>query len=482
MVTERDKVALTRTARQLTSYRAALVAISSIEKSMIVSENINRCVRLNIQMIRLQAACMEAERKFFNALRDLDQRMKIYIVMKLVDRDSDGRVNLRELAIAFHKMDRTKAFAKSVEDANNAIKKSDIDGDGMLNLEEFESFMNEFLGALGCSFDELCFLLIQWLAFNETGEDIIREALEDNHIIGINQTNLTDFEDEVMETRAALLFQSLDFDGSGKVKLIDVFKRLYNISKTINEPIRTLLFMIEDSKTRILDYSEFTTLILNISAATPTHIQFNGVADAMTFAGATPESINMKEVEDMINTLCMDKVKKEKIPKSIQSDGISPLCYSRIQKLFHLYDENELGCIEADRAVNCIRKLEGISEEIDNVIAETTSNVIQLNLKHGYHLNDEEYTNMICSMASALGINTNDLVSFLVVQYALQNDEKQIYIYVSKMKCRVVQRMKTGRDKYKGNTWNWLRAFGETISSEKLSILYKKGIPIMKHP
>eukprot|EP00547_Thalassionema_nitzschioides_P018893 CAMPEP_0194239254 /NCGR_PEP_ID=MMETSP0158-20130606/5770_1 /TAXON_ID=33649 /ORGANISM="Thalassionema nitzschioides, Strain L26-B" /LENGTH=466 /DNA_ID=CAMNT_0038973687 /DNA_START=73 /DNA_END=1473 /DNA_ORIENTATION=+ len=455
---QRNDIALKRTARQLTSYRAALVAISSIEKCLKVSENVDHYVRLNIQMIRLQAACMEAESNFFIAFQELDQQTKCYIVMQLIDRDGDGRVNLRELARAFHKMDRTKPYAKSVEDANSAIEKADKDQDGMLNIEEFESFMDGFVVALKCSFDELCFLLIQWLAFNQTGEDIIREALRDNNVIDINETKLSEYEDEILETRIALLFQSLDFDGSGKVRFIDLVERIYDISKTVDESTRNLLFAVDDAKNRKLNYTDFTTLLLNIAAVTPEYVQFDAVADAMTFAGTTPESINSEEVDNFIKTLNTGLTTKEKAPKFIQHERISAISYVRIQKLFQLYDTNGLGCIQARNAIASIRKLEGASRKIDNSIQEVTSNIVPADSNNDHQLNAEEYTILICSVASALEIDVNGLVSYLIVQRSLRNDERREKIYLNKMKGRVVQKIKD-KEEYTRKTWNWLENF-----------------------
>jgi Ca2+-binding EF-hand superfamily protein len=242
-------------------------------------------------MLDLQVACLGAETEFFHAVSQLTRKDKQFILIQLMDKDGDGKINLRELAFAFQKMDSTKAYAQSVEDANASIQKVDRDGDGMLNEEEFGDFLNELMDCMQCNFDDLCFILIQWLAFNDTGHDIIEEALEDNQVNAANQNDTPeeDIDDEVRQTRIAILFQYLDYSGNGKVLFLDVFRHLLEIIKTMDPRSRDVLFMMDHDnvQTQSLTYHQFTNLLYNVTAACPSGTHFHDIADAITLAGAS---------------------------------------------------------------------------------------------------------------------------------------------------------------------------------------------------
>jgi Ca2+-binding EF-hand superfamily protein len=427
---------LTQAARQLTFRRAALVAISSMQQSMTATEDVNKFVKLNKQLMRLQTACMGAEMEFFKALTLLDRKDKQSIVMKLIDRDGDGKINLREMAIAYHKMDATKAYAKCVEDADQSIQNVDEDKDGMMNREEFGSFMLSLVDNLKCTFDELCFVLVQWIAFNVTGDDIVQEALEDNAVNADQQDEyLSDFEDEVTETRIALLFQYLDYNGSGKLLFIDVFERLIEVVKTMNEKTRDVLFMMDGKQDRKLDYHEFTNLLYNVTAACPPGTHFHDIADAMTVAGASDDKVHAVEISNLLAAVELDRAfVQNKVPKELH---MTPLSYGRVQNLFRMSDTDTAGFVEVHELIMSIRKLQGTSKDIDEAIEDTVALIAHVDKKHDQRVDLREYAFFISALASALNTDVNELVSYLAVELALRDNDEKEKAYVIRMKKNV---------------------------------------------
>ena len=433
---------LTWAARHLTFRRAALVTISSIEQSMMATENVKQFVKLNIQLLQLQTACMGAEQEFCNALSQMSKKDKEFIIMKLIDRDGDGTISLRELAIAFQKMDPTKAYAQSVQDANLSIQKADRNSDGLMDKQEFGCFMDELADALKCTFDEMCFILVQWLAFNDTGHDIIQDALEENDVNSDQmEANLSEYEDEVTEARIALLFQYLDYNGKGKVLFMDVFERLFEVVKNMNQQTRNLLFMMDMGKTRELDYHQFTNLLFNVTAACPPGTHFHDIADAMTVAGASAAKVHGADMMNILAAIEIDKAIMDNVPKDLLGE-MTPLTYERIKNLFRMSDTDGNGYIEADELVLSIRKLQGTSKDMDETIEDTVSMIAYVDKDQDQRLNLEEYADFVSTLASTLDTDVNELVSYLAVELALRDHNEAEKAYVQKMKKRVVRKVK----------------------------------------
>ena len=443
-------VSLTTAARHLTFRRAALVTISSIEQSTMATDNIKQFVNMNKQLLQLKTACMRAEQEFCNALSQMSKEDKECIVMVLIDRDGDGKVSLRELATAFQKMDPTKSYAQSVEDANLSIQKADGDNDGMMDKSEFGCFMDELVDALKCTFDEVCFVLIQWLAFNDTGDDILQDTLEENYAnSGQMKAHLSEYKDDVVEARIALLFQYLDYNGKGKVLFMDVFEHLFQVVKNMNQQTRNLLFMMDMGKTRELDYHQFTNLLFNVTAACPPGIHFHDIANAMTVAGASATKIHGTDMMNILAAIEIDKAIMDNVPKNLLGE-MTPLTYERIKNLFRMCDTDGNGYIEADELVLSIRKLQGTSKDIDETIDDTVSMIAYADKDQDQRLNLEEYADFVSTLASTLDTDVNELVSYLAVELALRdhNDEAE-KAYVQNMKKQMVRKVKAkqGRDR-----------------------------------
>ena len=443
-------VSLTTAARHLTFRRAALVTISSIEQSTMATDNIKQFVNMNKQLLQLKTACMRAEQEFCNALSQMSKEDKECIVMVLIDRDGDGKVSLRELATAFQKMDPTKSYAQSVEDANLSIQKADGDNDGMMDKSEFGCFMDELVDALKCTFDEVCFVLIQWLAFNDTGDDILQDTLEENYAnSGQMKAHLSEYKDDVVEARIALLFQYLDYNGKGKVLFMDVFEHLFQVVKNMNQQTRNLLFMMDMGKTRELDYHQFTNLLFNVTAACPPGIHFHDIANAMTVAGASATKIHGTDMMNILAAIEIDKAIMDNVPKDLLGE-MTPLTYERIKNLFRMSDTDGNGYIEADELVLSIRKLQGTSKDIDETIDDTVSMIAYADKDQDQRLNLEEYADFVSALASTLDTDVNELVSYLAVELALRdhNDEAE-KAYVQNMKKQMVRKVKAkqGRDR-----------------------------------
>lgn len=460
VTTNRRTLALKKAARQLTFRRAALVAITSLAQSMKGTVSVKHYTVINRQLLDLQIACLGAETEFFHAVSQLTREDKQFILIRLVDKDGDGKINLRELAFAFQKMDATKAYAQCVEDANASIQKADKDGDGMLNEEEFGYFLNELMDSMECNFDDLCFILIQWLAFNDTGHDIIEEALEDNQVNSADQkdTELVDIDDEITETRIAILFQYLDYSGNGMVLFVDVFRHLLEIIKTMDPRSRDVLFMVDNDnvQTQSLTYHQFTNLLYNVTAACPSGTHFHDIADAITLAGAAPDRVHGVELMSMLSAVELDKAFKDKLPSELP-DEMTPLTYGRIRNLFRLSDANGDGFVDVHELVLSVRKLQETTTDIDKTIEQLIAGIAHVDMDKDQRLNLDEYGAFMVMLATSLDTDVNELVSYLAVELARRDYDEDDKRYLDKIRKQLMRKVKAKQEGKAEPQWSsWL--------------------------
>ena len=282
-------------ARRLTLYRACLVAVASLEERIHTSRSVPRVVQCNRHMLQLQDVCLQTE----SALRAVARRAGTGPVQSLLfhimDYDRDGVLGLADLTHAFAKMDANgvggAAYCTHVWNAQKALdqfsvynnhtipqhqlqhpyssdegqstydqqfgrlfgrNKQMMNTNKTLTLPEFKLFLEDLEFSMECdSTETLCEMLLLWLCFNETGHAILDEALDvvvaaneqrfalddntNNSSSTTNNETKQDFSDEVIEIRLAMIFQILDWDGSGLVRFADVVQLLWQIVEESEE-------------------------------------------------------------------------------------------------------------------------------------------------------------------------------------------------------------------------------------------------------
>ena len=276
---------LASASKQLTFRRAALVAAASIERKVLASSDVRDAVDYNLDLIELQIACMNAELKFLDALLAMGRASKELTMFKLFDRDGNGQVDLHELGACFQKMDPTKAHAGNVEDAYKSICKADMNNNGLLSYKDFLVFLEDFQEAMGATFDQLCQLLVLFLCLKDDGKEILKENLEIvrhqmEHEDPLEAAHHWDqFEDEISEVRTALLFQMIDFQGSGKVLFKEVVECLFFVTKGMDVQTRKAMFMLDEDDPRELDFHQFSGRRCNMVAGL---VRYSATCDVLS--------------------------------------------------------------------------------------------------------------------------------------------------------------------------------------------------------
>ena len=460
---------LRQVAQRLAARRAALVAIQSISVRIQSAKTVEEVVRLKMDTLRLQEACLTGELQFLNTLPKIDLKSKQLICFKLFDRDGDGFITLQDLANGLQKMDPTKAYATHVEEALALMEKVDIsldnDVDGMMEFPEFLIFLKDMQVALDCEFDDLMVLLMRWLSFNDTGFDILKETIEEareNAIMDAqdkfenfrkdnpntntkleNYLKPVDIEEAIFNARTALIFQMLDMRGVGLVFLVDIIERLVHITPQIMEECAAALLMVNPGQnSRRLGYYDFSTFLLNIAAVAD--VPFNVIADEMTTSNVRPSEFRLGHLQQFYMSPGFLKEIEKQIPKDLAEEGLSVLQFGRIHLLFHLFDLDGSGYIELPELIEGFQKLKSNKGTMsDTIISQAIMDISRWDEDGDERLDEQEFTTVLCHLCENLRISLDMLIDFLVVDCTLSveaDDPQTQEEYAQKLRSRVLHK------------------------------------------
>lgn len=231
-----------------------------------------------------------------------------------------------------------KTFSESLDAAVLSIHAFDADGDGNMDIHEFADFVEDLVHSLRCNFEDLAQFLTLRVAFADSGSSVLDDA-----IVALVQDSTSEipsvenFNDAVVEVRMMLLFQMMDWKGSGTVIFEDVVKSLFRVTNNMDEiPRKTLLMCAENN--RKLDFTQFMSLILSVVAAGS--LNFHDVANAMTLSvcknDVTRTDLSDLFVGDDMYKTAVDEHNRGTNPS--KADLVDALHYGRLNRLFDLWD------------------------------------------------------------------------------------------------------------------------------------------------
>lgn len=219
-----------------------------------------------------------------------------------------------------------------------SIHAFDTDGDGNMDIHEFADFVEDLVHSLRCNFEDLAQFLTLRVAFAESGSAILDDAIVALVQDSTNEVpSVENFNDAVVEVRMMLLFQMMDWKGSGTIMFEDVVKSLFHVTVKMDEIPRKTLLMCDDN-TRKLDYSQYMSLILNVVAAGS--LNFHDVANSMTLS-VCKNDVTRTDLSDLFITDDMYKTAVEEHNKGTnpsKADLLDALQYGRLNRLFALWD------------------------------------------------------------------------------------------------------------------------------------------------
>ena len=294
-----------------------------------------------------------AEREMLDELSEMPDDEKLETLFELLDKDGDGLVDATELADGLRKIRGDVNFEESLLLAIDRIATFDKQGTGKLNPTDFKAMAETLSETLGTDFHQVSEMMLMAILFSKTGN-----SFEENLAGAMLTQEVTDVVKKEEESRKILvdqrmraLFALFDTDGSGTVDFKEVVMGMYRLSEDLEDSSKAAmvaLLMFDDDHCRSLTYEQFARFIINIIAASPDHIVFDDVADAMTKAASVPVSTLSAEDLKAISTLqeTLEEVLDVQDEVEKHNEHIRKSQLARSQKLFTLWDLDNDGNVD----------------------------------------------------------------------------------------------------------------------------------------
>lgn len=303
------------------------------------------------------------------------------------------------------------------------------------------SHFSDLVASLECPFSDLAQLMAMRVAFEDHGASVL-----DAGIVALLQdcsealVSPQAYNEAVTEVRMLLLFQVLDYNQNQAVRFEDFVKSLVNVAREMDEIPRQALLMC-DSRTadRMLDYDQFSELLLNVVAAGD--FVFHEVANSMTLAicknTATKNDLAALFLgEDIIN-LSLDDNKHGKTESEIED----ALEYGRMSRLFDLWDLDHSGTLEYSEFALGMRKFQE-AKDIDTTVEETMAAMVAYDANNDQKLDRKEFAGFLIHFAEASDVSVSELIDFMVVTSSLRDNSEAEAKYIASIKDRTTNEMK----------------------------------------
>ena len=255
------------------------------------------------------------------------------------------------------------------------------------------------------------------------------------------------------DTRMQHLFILFDKDSDATVDFKEVALGLYPLTKNIGEAAKKaagLLLMVDRNDQRELSYEQFARLILAVAAAFG--MTFDELADQLTYELAQPTgpSIDSSAMEEIIVVEeAYTKAFEERKEQDQRKKTIDALSYTRTQKLFQLWDENDDGTIDFSELLHGLRRYQkAVMGNTSLAAAERDALMIMgHDDDHNQTLDPEEFGYAMFNFAERIGTTLHELIDFLCV---VSSGTTQTLEYETKL-AETMRQARLNEVKYKPN-------------------------------
>lgn len=416
---------------QLAIRRAAIVASASLQSKINQYTNFDEeCVRLVTQKIELDSCLLESQLIFLDKLNEMNRQEKVDSIFDLFDKDASGFVDVQELAEGLRKLNKLRALNEMIALADQTISEFDnrVD-DGMLDKEEFGSFLDTLSFTIRCDFDDLAYLMVMRIAFTENGTSILENAI--GNLVASKKcqvTSIETFNDALNEARMNIVFHMLDLERTGYLNFGFVVKHVFRFSQGMEGLKRHVLLAIDPNHHRTMNYEQFSELMLNLIASFPNYVDFHDIANSMTLslARADVTDEDMKELF-ITNIVFEDANTSDSVQQAISHDFLEN---GRLHRLFDLIDLDHNGVIDTGELTTALRKFHQTSMDLMITIDEAIASIDRFDRNHDGSLNKHEFASMLMFFAGAAEVSVHELIDFMVVQVALKDEDLKDQAYI----------------------------------------------------
>jgi Ca2+-binding EF-hand superfamily protein len=359
---------------------------------------------LKQQIIKLQGHI-----KFIQELATLNDEKRIDLLFQMIDRDGGGTVDAEELAAAMRRNDEL-SFSDSIEKAIDMVALFDKDGNLDMDKVEFREYVAAMVKELGVSVPDFTeFLIVQLLLSEETDEEKKAGEMARDHIneeVKKRQELMVVLASEFI----AEAYEMLDGDNIGEVPFQTVAKALSQTTKNERRAAQkslSILLMVDEKDTRMLNYEQFGKLMVSISKATGK--AYDEVADDLMYTLECQSSIDETTANSQSTS---SETKKDYL------DTVDDLTNRRLMQLFLLWDVDGNGDISREELADGLDKFQrasGINVDA-NAMAQALVTGFTDDTQQGstkQQLRFKEFAQAMILYAEQFGVEIHSLIDFM---------------------------------------------------------------------
>jgi Ca2+-binding EF-hand superfamily protein len=370
--------------------------------------------------LRMEMAAIQAQLDLIDELASMSDEEKLDLLFNLIDRDGDGTVDAKELAIALRKRNNDLSFTDSLERAIDMVAIFDTDGDAKLDFEEFKEFIAVMLKELEIDFHEFSEFLVLQILFKDANQE---SSSGSNTEVDVQSKvkDQAELHDMLLDKRMMELFKLFDKDGSRKLPFWEVATGLYPATLEMEESVRvtmSLLLMMDKEDKRTLNYEQFGRLVMAIVAAADT--TFENISDDLMIALTRNDLISAKALRDLLVDKESKRIAKEMDKERKKDEGkINALQYARLQKLFDLWDIDGDGDITPAELQMGLKKFQDAAGINADAKKEAMALSLGFDVDGDQQLGRREFARAMVHYAKVYKVDLHELIDFMGVATSL---------------------------------------------------------------
>ena len=431
---------------------AAQKASSNQKKKAAKASTVSSYVEQKRLELKLQKAALEAQLDFIDQLSKMTREEKLELLFNVIDDDNNGYIDARELASAMRRRNAEMTFTASLEKAIDMVAIFDTDGDARLNLDEFEGFLQVMLKELNVTFAEFAEYMVLQTQFSEGGPSSStggNENMMDN-FASVSNMSLAPIEEpeidekiltQQVKERGTLLemladprlieiFDLFDKEGTRELGFKEVAIGLYQLTSDMEQSAKTtmeLLLMMDKEDKRTVNYEQFGRLMMGVMSTMGHNKSFHEVADELVIALTTNTKISEADMASLMvaDTVFADFNKQAQQQQQQPMDSVS---YTRLQKLFDLWDTNGDGDIDQNELEVGFAKFEKSSGAKNANATQIKKQVFgSLFTKHEKVLDRHKFAIAISEYAALSQVYLHQLIDFMCVTAVVPTETAEAY-------------------------------------------------------
>jgi Ca2+-binding EF-hand superfamily protein len=362
--------------------------------------------------LKLEMAALQAQLDLLNELEELSDNDKLEMLFGLIDDNNDGTVDSAELATAMRKGNTSLGLADAIERAIQTVAVFDTNGDTKLDFKEFTTCIEATKEELGMTLGEF----VEFMALPLTSADGPSTKANDKEVVPSEAEITKQVKDQeeyiavLSDPRLKELFNLFDKDGTHELSFMEVAVGLYRLTHNMEESTRTtmgLLFMIDKDDKRKLDYAQFGRLVMAVVAASTS--SFEDVVNDLVFALTTDDTIPEADLQSLYIADSMYAGAVEMTHKTEKVHRITdPVSYSRIQKLFDLWDVDNTNHISRGALSKGLQHYHEAAHDGGNA-AEEAATLLELDQEGDVQLDRLDFARALVKFAEVLEKDLNEV-------------------------------------------------------------------------